>query len=97
MIEKFSAPQSMSAAKPAASTPLSLRAVSASVVQVHWANGLLVGHLKKIGTVWKFKALGFDDGGAMVPGGGPLTERHNTVFETLDEDRLHALLAPEFR
>ena len=40
--------------------------------------------LKLIAGRWKFKAIGYDDSGACVPGGGPLTGRHNTVFERLD-------------
>ena len=48
------------------------------------ATGGHVGNLKWIRGVWKFKAIGHDASGAVIPGGGPLTDRHNTVFATLD-------------
>lgn len=47
--------------------------------------GLHVGNLKLIGGVWKFKAIGYDAAGQVIPGGGPLTDRHNIAFATLDE------------
>ena len=43
-----------------------------------------MGNLKLIGGRWKFKAVGYGPDGDVVPGGGPLTERHNTVFDRLD-------------
>jgi hypothetical protein len=48
------------------------------------AQGRQVGHLKLIGQRWKFKAIGHDDQGQVIPGGGPLTERHNMGFDRLD-------------
>lgn len=48
------------------------------------AAGHHVGNLKWIGGVWKFKAIGQDPSGVVIPGGGPLTDRHNTVFSSLD-------------
>lgn len=56
------------------------------------ATGLHVGNLKKIGDVWKFKAIGYDVSGQIVPGGGPMTDRHNTVFETLDAAQINHVL-----
>ena len=44
-----------------------------------------VGNLKLINGAWKFKAIGYDKDGAVIPGGGPLTDRHNTAFGALDE------------
>ena len=67
-----------------AMTPLGLRPVNADVFAVHAADGLHVGNLKRIGTVWKFKAIGYDEGGSVEPGAGPLTDRHNTVFDAPD-------------
>jgi hypothetical protein len=64
--------------------PLSLRAVNANVHSVHLANGAHVGNLKRVGAVWKFKAVGYDDSGAVEPGGGPLTDQHNMVFDAPD-------------
>lgn len=54
--------------------------VNANVHSVHLADGLHVGNLKRIGAVWKFKAIGYDDTGNVMPGGGPLTDHHNTEF-----------------
>ena len=54
-----------------------------------------VGNLKLISGQWKFKAVGYGAGGELVPGGGPLTERHNTVFAALDETLIAATLAPD--
>lgn len=63
------------------------------VYRVFNETGLHVGNLKWIRGQWKFKALGYDDCGRVVPGGGPLTERHNTMFEAPDEATLtHVLL-----
>lgn len=72
--------------------PLSLRAVNANVYSVHAADGSHVGNLKRIGTVWKFKAVGYDADGSVLPGGGPLTDHHNTVFDAPDAVQLDAKL-----
>ncbi|MEX1166351.1 MAG: hypothetical protein WEK74_05700 [Hydrogenophaga sp.] len=64
--------------------PLSLRAVSGGVFAVLDATGQQVGNLKRIGAVWKFKALGTTPQGELEPGGGRLTAQHNTVFERPD-------------
>ena len=84
----------MSPSPPPAAGPLTLVAVHDDVVRVQRADGLLVGNLKRVGAVWKFKAVGFDTDGAIVPGGGPLTDRHNTVFTHLDPGAVTAELAP---
>jgi hypothetical protein len=65
-------------------TLLTLTAVNANVYSVQAPDGLHVGNLKRIGDVWKFKAVGYDAAGAVEPGGGPLTDRHNTVFAAPD-------------
>ena len=52
-----------------------------------------VGNLKLINGVWKFKAIGYAPNGDVIPGGGPLTDRHNTPFATLDEALIRAGLA----
>lgn len=72
--------------------PLSLRVVNANVYSVHLPDGLHVGNLKRIGTIWKFKAVGYEPDGAVLPGGGPLTDRHNTVFATPDVAEVNASL-----
>lgn len=63
---------------------LTLVGVHAALCQVLDAQGQHVGNLKLIGGRWKFKAVGYGSAGEVVPGGGPLTERHNTVFDRLD-------------
>jgi hypothetical protein len=72
--------------------PLQLHPVNAQVCRVTLADGEHVGNLKLIGGVWKFKAIGVDADGRVVPGGGPLTGRHNTVFAALDEAVVNAVL-----
>jgi len=75
-------------------TNLVLRPVSEQVCGVLGANGELLGNLKRINGVWKFKALGWDAQGDVIPGGGPLTERHNSTFAVLDAALISATLAP---
>lgn len=53
-------------------------------------SGEHVGNLKLINAVWKFKAIGYDQHGDVIPGGGPLTHRHNATFLTLDEAEISA-------
>ena len=67
-------------------TPYKLHPVNPQVYGVHTKEGLHVGNLKRIGGVWKFKGVGYDGSGHVIPGGGPLTGRHNTVFAVLDEN-----------
>ncbi len=57
-----------------------MQSVNANVYSVHLADGAHVGNLKRVGVVWKFKAIGYDTTGAVEPGGGPLTNQHNMVF-----------------
>lgn len=71
---------------------LQLRPVNAAVFAVHSADGAHVGNLKRVGAVWKFKAVGYEPDGSVVPGGGPLTERHNTVFTAPDPTAVNAQL-----
>ena len=71
---------------------LKLQPVNAQVCGVHTSDGVHVGNLKLIGGIWKFKAIGMGAGGQVVPGGGPLTGRHNMVFAVLDEAAISAAL-----
>ncbi len=73
-------------------TALTLTRVNADVHSVHLPDGSHVGNLKRIGTVWKFKAVGYDEAGNIIPGGGPLTEQHNTVFAAPDAAEINAKL-----
>lgn len=75
--------------------PLRLQAVNDGVCAVLDADGRLVGNLKRIGAVWKFKAVGHTTAGELVPGGGPLTARHNAVFDLLDAAEVNARLRPD--
>lgn len=71
---------------------LTLTLVNADVHSVHLPNGSHVGNLKRIGTVWKFKSIGYDTAGKVIPGGGPLTDRHNTPFSAPDAVAVSAKL-----
>lgn len=71
---------------------LTLSFVNANVYSVHQACGAHVGNLKRIGTLWKFKAVGYDASGEVEPGGGPLTHLHNTVLSKPDVLELNAKL-----
>ncbi len=69
---------------------LSLRPVNPDVHSVHGPDGAHLGYLKRIGAVWKFKAIGFDAAGQVIPGGGPLTDKHNTPFAAPDAAEVSA-------
>jgi hypothetical protein len=64
---------------------LMFKKLNEQVVSVHLSDGELVGQLKLIGGMWKFKAVGYTAEGHVVPGAGPLTDRHNMTFAVLDE------------
>ena len=72
---------------------LKLQPESLGICRVLTSAGLHVGNLKLIGGVWKFKAIGIDASGQLIPGGGPLTDRHNTIFAALDETLVTAVLS----
>ena len=74
--------------------PLTLQPLQADICRVLDARGLHLGNLKLIGAVWKFKAIGYGPAGELIPGGGPLTERHNTRFDSLDAAAISAALLP---
>lgn len=71
-----------------------LRPINTQVLSVHAADGTHVGNLKRVGVVWKFKAIGYDPDGSVVPGGGPLTERHNVWLDHPDAALLTQRLYP---
>ena len=74
--------------------PLTLQRLNDQVIRVLSDQGEQVGNLKLIGGVWKFKAIGHDASGNVIPGGGPYTERHNTVFAVADAALVNAGLHP---
>jgi hypothetical protein len=73
-------------------SPLTLHPLHPGIVQVVDIQGCQVGNLRLIGGRWKFKAVGHDEDGAVIPGGGPLTARHNMTFEQWDETDIVACL-----
>ncbi len=72
---------------------LTVTKINDSACRVLDARGLHVGNLKLIDGRWKFKAIGYDPNGAVIPGGGPLTDRHNVQFETTDAAMVSSVLA----
>ena len=64
-----------------------------SACRVLTQQGEHVGNLKRVNGQWKFKAIGYEPNGDIVPGGGPLTDQHNAVFADLDEAALNARLS----
>ena len=82
----------MNAKSPLVSYPLALAPEQTGLCRVLDAQGLHVGNLKLIGAVWKFKAIGYGADGELMPGGGPLTERHNARFDKLDANQINAVL-----
>lgn len=73
-------------------TQVHLRMVNSFVYSVHLTSGEHVGNLKQVGAIWKFKAIGYDADGSVLPGGGPLTHRHNVVVTEPDAFQLGAQL-----
>ena len=71
---------------------LTLSRLNDSVYRVLADQGLHVGNLKFINGLWKFKAIGYERNGDIMPGWGPLTEMHNTAFVALDETLINAKL-----
>lgn len=71
---------------------LKLEPVNDGVFAVLNAHGQHLGNLKRVGAVWKFKAVGYTAMGAVEPGGGPLTHRHNAVFKRPDGADVSAVL-----
>jgi hypothetical protein len=71
---------------------LSLSRSNDHVYRILVEQGEHVGNLKLINGVWKFKAIGYDPNGDVIPGGGPLTDRHNTTFVALDEALINVKL-----
>ena len=72
--------------------PLQLLLQTTGIYRVLTGTGQHVGNLKYIGGSWKFKAIGYDVSGQVIPGGGPLTDRHNLVFATLQEAEICMVL-----
>ena len=73
---------------------LKLSRLNDCVYRVLTDQGLHVGNLKFIDGLWKFKAIGYEPTGHIIPGWGPLTGLHNTTFVVLDEALINARLVP---
>ena len=73
-------------------TNLQLQPLNDNVCTVVTPTGEHVGNLKRIGAIWKFKAIGYDAHGNVEPGGGPLTQRHNLIIDTACADALNAAM-----
>lgn len=75
---------------------LTLQPVNTNVYGVHLEDSAHVGNLKRVGAVWKFKAVGYDAAGAVEPGGGPLTLQHNMEFAQPDAAEVSARLLASY-
>ena len=62
--------------------------INEGVCALYDPTGLHVGHFKWIQGQWKFKAVGYGPHKQLLPGGGPLTTRHNSTFAQLDETEI---------
>ncbi len=67
-----------------------LKPLSDGVFALYDPSGLHVGNFKWVNGQWKFKAVGYGPAGQMMPGHGPLTDRHNACFAQLDEATIRA-------
>ena len=74
---------------------LSIASLNSRACRVLDSMGHHVGNLNFILGSWKFKAIGYDVSGEVIPGGGPLTERHNTVFASLDMVQINRVLGAD--
>jgi hypothetical protein len=63
------------------------------VYRVLTAGAEHVGNLQYSNGQWKFKAVGYDPNGEILPGWGPLSDWHNTVIAAPDEELLNELLS----
>ena len=71
---------------------LALTRFNDQIYRVLTHQGEHVGNLKLINSIWKFKAIGYDPNGEVIPGGGPFTHRHNAIFVTPNEAEISATL-----
>jgi hypothetical protein len=67
-----------------------LKPLNETVCALHDPLGLHVGNFKWLNGQWKFKAIGYGPTGQVMPGHGPLTDRHNACFDRLDEALIRA-------
>ena len=67
-----------------------LQPINGGVCALHDPSGLHVGNFNWVNGQWKFKAVGYGPAGQVMPGHGPLTDRHNSCFAQLDEATIRA-------
>ena len=67
-----------------------IQKITEGVHALHDPSGLHVGNFKWVNGRWKFKAVGYGPVGQVMPGHGPLSDRHNACFDRLDEAAIHA-------
>ena len=67
-----------------------LKPLNEGVCALHDPSGLHVGNFKWVNGQWKFKAVGYDPAGQVMPCHGPLTDRHNVRLDELDEAIIRA-------
>jgi hypothetical protein len=67
-----------------------IQKINEGVCALHDPAGLHVGNFKWVNGHWKFKAIGYGPSGQVMPGHGPLTDRHNTRFDRLEESTIRA-------
>jgi hypothetical protein len=75
--------------------PLKLCPINDGAQFVITAQGVVMGQIKRINGTWKFKALWLDEDGDWVPGGGPLTDRHNATLDSTKAQDWQARLLAE--
>lgn len=68
--------------------PIELRRRNARVYRVLDGQGRHVGNVQYANGAWKFKAIGYEADGRVIPGGGPLTDRHDAVVDTPEAQAL---------
>ena len=69
-----------------------IQKINEGVCALHDPAGLHVGNFKWVNGQWKFKAVGYDESGAVMPGHGPLTDQHNLSFAELNAAHICAQL-----
>ncbi len=77
--------------------PLQLRPINDGAQFVTSAQGVVIGQIKRINGTWKFKALWLDEVGDWVPGGGPLTDRHNVTLDSTNAQHWESVLIEEIQ
>lgn len=70
-----------------------LARINDRVYRVLTARAEHVGNLQHSNGQWKFKAVGHAPDGAVLPGWGPFTDRHNSIVAAPDATLVNAILS----